>query len=119
MKRCLLISFVVIILLFLNCSNRQKISFLNKQDVRIVGTWQTIKGDSEYVCFDLEMSGESYRTYLHDHIFLSGIWIKTNEKMMIIDNIRTNVYFKIVFSNNTMTLSNINGSVEMYKRYED
>jgi len=112
-KIVLIVSFLII----MGC--QQKNEIVSYREHRFIGVWQTIQGNAEYIDISIDEGKRDYRSFLHNHIFELGEWELDNSMLKVIFADMTTNVFRYFVTNNFMVLSNINGSVEIYKRYKE
>jgi len=118
MKKLLFMLGILILIWFLSCN--KKIDKECDDCKMFIGSWQTIQGIDQEVRFEINDKKNNFYSYLHQRIFLIGTWSVSNSILKIdCEKPMIYIYPKVIFTNDLMILSNIKGSVEIYKRYKE
>ncbi len=93
--------------------------FTDKEMVsKLQGSWKTIKGDLEEVCFEKDRNDFTYMSYLNGRPARGGTWSINNGKLKLVlsDRDELVIYEKVIFTDSIVILIKKDGEEEKYSK---
>ena len=109
MKRTIAVAVCSTLVVMTGCRGKPGVS-----EQEISGEWETIRGDWEYVCFDIGADGRLFSGYLGDRLMSSGTWSLGGGVLTVtLEGGQKNVYPVVSLKDGILDL---NDGQEQYRR---